>query len=95
MALEFFLVGIGSMREKSNMLAFGNGLIIYGDELTTLDRCVAAAAVVDRMNGLSIGKNAFNGDCWNGMADAIGAMGFAVRTEKGKVIELDWDGDPV
>lgn len=76
------------------MLAFGNGLIIYGDELTTLDRCVAAAAVVDRMNGIRLGKNAFNGDRWYGMADALDAMGFSVRAEKGKVVALDWDGDP-
>lgn len=76
------------------MLAFGTGLIIYGDELTTLDRCVAAAAVVDRMNSLRLGKNAFTGDCWYGMVDALDAMGFSVRTEKGKVVALDWDGDP-
>lgn len=76
------------------MLAFGTGLIIYGDELTTLDRCVAAAAVVDRMNDLRLGKNAFTGDCWYGMANALDAMGFSVRTENGKVVALDWDGDP-
>lgn len=76
------------------MLAFGTGLIVYGEELTTLDRCVAAAAVVDRMNGFRLGKNAFNGDCWYGMAYALDAMGFSVRTEKGKVVALYWDGDP-
>lgn len=76
------------------MLTFGTGLIIYGDELTTLDRCVAAAAVVDRMNGLRLGKNAFTGDCWHGMANALDAMGFVVRTERGKVVALDWAGDP-
>lgn len=75
------------------MLTFGTGLIIYGDELTTIDRCVAAAAVVDRMNGLRLGKNAFIGDCWYGMADALDAMGFSVRTDKGKVVALDWNGD--
>lgn len=78
----------------SNMLAFGTGLIIYGDDFTTLDRCVAAAAVVDRMNGLRLGKNAFTGDCWYGMADALDAMGFSVRTDNGKVVALDWNGDP-
>lgn len=76
------------------MLTFGTGLIIYGDELTTLDRCVAAAAVVDRMNGLRLGKNAFTGDCWYGMAGALDAMGFSTRTENGKVVALDWNGDP-
>lgn len=76
------------------MLAFGTGLIIYGDELTTLDRCVAAAAVVDRMNGLRLGKNAFTGDCWYGMSGALEAMGFSVRTDNGKVVALDWNGDP-
>lgn len=76
------------------MLAFGTGLIIYGDELTTLDRCVAAASVVDRMNGLRLGNNAFTGDCWYGMADALDAMGFSVRTKDGKVVALDWNGDP-
>lgn len=76
------------------MLAFGTGLIIYGDELTTLDRCVAAAAVVDRMNSLRLGKKAFTDDCWYGMADALDAMGFSVRTDNGKVVALDWNGDP-
>ena len=76
------------------MLAFGTGLVIYGDDLTTLDRCVAAAAVVDRMNGLRLGKNAFTGDCWCGMAGALEAMGFSVRTDNGKVVALDWNGDP-
>lgn len=82
------------MGMEINMLAFGTGLIIYGDELTTLDRCVAAASVVDRMNGLRLGKNAFTGDCWYGMASALDAMGFSVRTDNGKVVALDWNGDP-
>lgn len=76
------------------MLTFGTGLIIYGDELTTLDRCVAAAAVVDRMNGLRLGKSPYTDYCWHGMAFALDAMGFSVRTGKDKVVELDWDGDP-
>lgn len=76
------------------MLTFGTGLIIYGDELTTVDRCVAAASVVDRMNCLRLGKSHFTDYCWHGMAVALDAMGFVVRTENGKVVALDWNGDP-
>ena len=76
------------------MLAFGTDLIIYGEELTTLDRCVAAAAVVYRMNGLRLGKSPSTDYCWHGMANALDAMGFVVRTEKDKVVALYWDGDP-
>lgn len=74
------------------MLTFGIGVIIYGDEGTTLDRCVAAAAVADRMNSLRLGKSPYTDYCWHGMANALDAMGFAVRTERDKVVALDWVG---
>lgn len=76
------------------MRVVGIGLIIYGGERTTLDRCVAAAAVVDRMNALRLGKSPFTDICWQGMANALDAMGFIVRTDNGKVVALDWNGDP-
>ena len=75
------------------MLTFGTGLIIYGYELTTHDRCVASASIVERMNGIRLDKNAFTWDCWYGMVNALDAMGFSVRTDNGKVVELDWNGD--
>lgn len=76
------------------MYTSDTGVIIYGDTLPILDRCVAAASVVERMNGLRPGKNAFTEGCWYGMAGALEAMGFSVRTENGKVVALDWNGDP-